>query len=153
MAYNPRNWVLGRDLTALTIYTGVRDATTGVVTWTSAGSLLNQVDYIRLSDTRMLDMIASVDATFAHYEKTLNDSSLVVGEILQKPTAPILPAAAATKDYLKVVFTRSNATYTYLGIIESFADGISALGKNAVEVTLKPIDLGSSSQPIAVVLT
>lgn len=148
MAYNPRNWTLGRDLTALTVYSGAKNATTGVMTWTSAGSLLNQVDYVRISDNRMLDMIASIDAIFAHYEKTLNDSSLVVGEILQKVADPILPAVANASDYMKVVFTRAGKTYTYLGIIESFSDGITALGKNAVEITLKPIDLGSSSQPI-----
>jgi hypothetical protein len=147
MAYTARNWLLGKDLSALNVYSGTR-ASDGTMTWSSASSLLNRVDYVRISDDRALDMIASVDAIFAHYEKTIMDFTLTVGEILTKGATNILPGMAAGTDYVKVVFTRGSQTYTFLGIIQSFQDGVTAMGKNAVELTLKPIDLGSTSTPL-----
>ena len=142
-------WLLGKHLTQLTVYTGSR-GTDGTISWTAAtllsGVMLGQVDYIRVSDQRMLDMIASVDDVYAHYELTLLDSSLVVGEILQKKAAEgsILAAVAQAATYVKVVFVRGNGTYTYLGIIQGFNDGVTSAGKNVAEMTLKPINAGSA---------
>lgn len=141
--------MLGKHLTALTVSTGVRGAD-GSFTWTSAGSLLSYVDYIRVSNETMLEMIASVDAGVAHYEPTLEDFSLVVGEILAKKVAsgatwtPILPVAAAGSSYFKVAFTRGGQSYTFQGTKRSFSDGITAYGKNACELTLAPIDDGTN---------
>lgn len=144
-----KNWLVGRDLTALTVYTGVR-AETGVITWSAAsllsGIMLGQVDYIRVGDERMLEMIASVDDAFAHYELTLMDSNLVVGEILSKKTSggSILAAVAQAAQFVKVVFVRGLGTYTYLGTIQGFNDGVVAYGKNCAEMTLKPVNAGSA---------
>lgn len=142
-------WVLGRDLTALTVFTGAR-AATGVITWTAAtllsGIMLGQADYIRVSDERLLEMICSVDDQYAHYEVTLQDSSLVVGEILSKKTGggSILAAVAQAAQFVKVVFIRGLGTYTYEGTIQGFNDGVVAFGKNTAEMTLKPINAGNA---------
>jgi hypothetical protein len=143
--------VLGQHLTTLDFYTGTR-AADGAITWSIASSLLRKVDYVRVSNETMLEMITSVDAGIAHYEPTLEDFSLVVGEILARKVAgvgstawtPILPSAAQTSSYYKVVFTRGGQTYTFIGTKRSFSDGITAFGKNAAELTMAPIDDGTN---------
>lgn len=131
-----KNWLKGVDLTAVSLYTGTRNASTGVVSWSgSPSSLTNVVDYVRFSDDRMLEMIASVNDVNAHYEQTLYDATVTLGEILTKGT-PILPGLASTGQYLKVMFTRGGQSYTFTGIIRSFNDGVTAYGKNACEMTL-----------------
>jgi hypothetical protein len=152
------NWLLGRDLLGLDVYGGSRDAS-GTITWDgSPASLLGRVDYVRVSDDRMLEMIQSVDGDYAHYEKVLMDFSLVVGEILKRTSgtspavATILPDLAQSTDIVKVVFKRGSADttgnyeqYTFLGVIRSFSDGVTAFGKNACELTLAPIADGSTA--------
>jgi hypothetical protein len=141
----PRNWVLGKDLTALNLYSGSRDST-GLVTYSAYASMLAMADYIRIGDERMLDMIAPVNAMYAHYEQTLLDSSLVVGEILSKfgtqPGDSYLAEFAQLYSYIGCVFVRGGREYTYLGIIQGYNDGVTAYGKNAGEMSCKPIDNG-----------
>lgn len=151
MAATP-NWLLGKHLLSLDVYSGTRD-TAGTITWaTVSSSLLKRVDYVRVSDERMLEMIQSVDGIYAHYEKTLMDFSCTIGEILKRKAGSIvniLPALSQSTDLVKVVFTRGSAgtteTYTFLGTIRGFQDGVSAFGKNAAELTLAPIDDGTNS--------
>ena len=48
MALTPP-WLLGQHLTALTAVGGVRDATTGAVTFGSATSIADSVDFVRFT--------------------------------------------------------------------------------------------------------
>lgn len=137
-----KKFLLGKHLTAITVAGGTE--TGGTITWTTAVSLAGIGDYVRVSDDRMLDMITAVDATFAHYEKTLNDSSLSVGEILRNGTRSVLEELSATYDFVKVVFTRGGTTWTYKGRIATYGDGVASQGKNTGEMSLKPIDDGGA---------
>jgi len=136
-----KRWLLGKHLTAITVATGSDSG--GTITWATAVSLANKGDYVSISDDRMLEMIAAVDATQTHYEKTLNDSSLSVGEIRINGTRSVLEAATAIADLIKVVFTMGGTTYTFLGTVEHFGDGVRSYGKNTAELNLKPIDYGT----------
>ena len=139
------NWMLGKDLTSLDLYVGTRNATTGAIAWAGSSSDLSDYpDYIRVNDQRLLDMIAPVNAEYAHYERTLFDSSLTVGEVLSKNTKGVLAGLAEAAQYIKVVFTRGGGTYTYLGQIRNFTDGISSMGKNVAELTLAPFFDGTN---------
>lgn len=138
-----KRWLLGKHLTSITIATGT-EAAEGTVSWSSTVSLANIGDYIRVTDQRQLEQISSVDATFANYEKTLNDSTLSVGEILRVNVRSVLEAATATADLIKVVFVRGTTTWTYIGQVESFEDGVSSQGKNTVQLNLKPKDTGTA---------
>jgi hypothetical protein len=162
VAKAPKNWLLGKHLNSLQVFYGVR-AADGTMTWTSAGYLAGNsapgsCDYVRLADDRALEQINAVDDDHAHYEKTLYDSSFVVGEILKR-TGNILPLIANTYDYVKVVFTRGvpsgtgMQTYTYEGIIRGFNDGVVAMGKNSCEITLNQITVNASNGPVLYAVT
>lgn len=147
-----KNWVLGKHLTTLDLFTGTRNAD-GSITWNaSAATILNHADYIRVSVNRLTELIVGVNATDAHYEGILVDSSLVVGEILRKKSVsdePVLASIAAEYDYVKVIFVRGGKRYTYYGLIQAFQDGITAMGKNVCEMTLQPVDDGTATAPLA----
>lgn len=138
-----KKWIIGRDLTALSLYTGVR-ASDGTITWTLAGSLVGYTDSVTISDDRVLEPIQSVDGLYMHYEKTLMDFSCMVTEILSSVQASVTALVAQTSDFCKVVFTRAGKVYTFLGVISDFHDGISSFGKNTATLTLKPIDTGAT---------
>jgi hypothetical protein len=140
------NYFLGQGVTSLNVYTGARDGGTGVMTWSTTANSIPpgsdgaggaSLDYFRVSDMRLLEMIVPVGAVNAHYEKILNDSAFVIGEILKK-SGNVLQTLVDGNDYLKVVAVMAPGTYTYHGIIRNFNDGASALGKNSHEVTLAP---------------
>src|SRR5690242_7266054 len=131
------NWLLGKHLKSVSIFTGSVAADTGVVTWSSsaikladAGATVQSVvDYIRISDDRMLEMICAVDAIYSHYEVTLLDFTLTIGEILSKGAGGKLASTAQGTQLLKVVFSRGTTTvqtYTFYGTIRSFNDGVQA---------------------------
>ncbi|RYG31769.1 hypothetical protein EON81_22135 [bacterium] len=143
-----KNWMLGKHLTSLNLYGGTKNLETGAVTWeASPVTLLKRVDYVRVTDQRMLDMIASVDATHANYELTLLDSALVVGEIMKRDNC-VLALLAQNFTYVKTTFTRGKGTYTHLGIIQTDGDGIVAYGKNTAEMTLAQADVDATGAPL-----
>lgn len=151
-------WVLGKHLTAITVQPCSRaaDGTLTVLTAGSGGdsgmvyptSMKGYIDYVRLSTDPMHDMIQAVDRSVAHYEITLEDYMVTLGEILhQKITGgwrPLLPTINGLYDHMKVVFTRGGQSYTFFGKRGSFNDGVQAYGKNTCELTLKSIDVGAN---------
>lgn len=96
-----RLWRLGRHYLACNLYTGARSASTGLITWTSAGALLNNGTYpgsleaVRWGEDIRMDEIMSVDDVDVHNEEYLGDSSLQIGEIQKRGgtgLSDILPA-------------------------------------------------------------
>lgn len=133
-------FLLGKHLSSITAVGGARDATTGVITYGSATSLADSIDYIRVNATNLSEMIVPVNATKVHNEKTLTDSGAVVGEIKKKKAAgagSVLAAIAYNFDYIKVVATTDDGvTYTIEGQIGTHTDGVTSIGKNGNEVTI-----------------
>jgi hypothetical protein len=153
MANNP-NWVLGKHITALNLYAGSRDASSGVVTWsTTANSLSYLVDYVRVSDDRGLEMLVSLDSAYAHYELGLLDFTITIGEILSKktstPTGTVLAGLAQSCQYIKVVFTRGGNTYTFFGTIRHFGEAMDSFVKNTNEMILAPYVADPAVAPLS----
>lgn len=145
MAQLPR-WLLGRHLTAITVtpQTMAEDGTLSNAG--GAQNLKGYIDYVRLENDPMLEMIQSVDRTVAHYEGTIEDFTIVLGEILAVKEAhvPILPSMAYSYDHFLVAFTRGGQTYSVYLRRGSFRDGVSAFGKNACELTMRSLDIGGT---------
>jgi len=108
----PKNFMVGKDLKCLRIYTGVqRTAAPFTVTWSALGYLdatnsTGSLDYCRFGYDHQLDMVASVDDLFANYEAGLIDFNCTVGEILKKGgagNANLIPYIAATLQPLVMV--------------------------------------------------
>jgi len=153
------NYLLGKHLKQVTLYAGSQDADTGAYTWSATPnhlknglSSLGVVDFISVSDDRVLDMITPVDAQFAHYEEVLKDFSISIGEILQGAALAKLPDLIQAGNLFKVVFIRgagaTTKTYTYYGRVRNFKDGVTSQGKNTCEAVLAPVYDGTNA-PLA----
>lgn len=151
MAATP-NYTRGRNLTTITIAACTED-TDGTITVGTDVSLAGVIDYIRFESDPNLEMIQSVDRTIANYVTTLEDYTVVVGEILKNKAGswvPVLPSMAADYDLFYVEFTRGGETYGFYGRRSSFRDGVQAFGKNACELTLRSVDIGTGTgTPVA----
>lgn len=140
-------WLLGRHLTAVTIRPQT-EAADGTFSHAAAASPLSgYIDYVRFESDPTLEMIQSVDRTIAHYEITLEDFNLVLGEILTVKTAhvPVLPQMAASYNLFLIEFTRGGQTYSCYMRRGAFRDGVTAFGKNACELTVRPVDVGGGT--------
>jgi hypothetical protein len=145
MAQLPR-WLLGRHLTAITVTPQTQAVDGTLSNAEGASSLSGYVDYVRLENDPMLEMIQSVDRTNTHYEGTLEDFTLVLGEILTVKTAhvPVLPSMAGSYDHYLVAFTRGGQSYSVYLRRGAFRDGVTAFGKNACELTMRSVDIGGA---------
>jgi hypothetical protein len=145
VAQLPR-WLLGKHLTAITV-TPQTMATDGTLSGAiGAQNLKGYIDYVRLEGDPMLEMIQSVDRTIAHYEGTIEDFTIVLGEILAHKEAhvPILPSMAWDYDFYLVAFTRGGQTYSCYLRRGTFRDGVTAFGKNTCELTMRSLDIGGA---------
>ena len=180
--------MLGKHLRSLYVYPGNRDEATGVMTWgydsskiptaqaypgsatptanagiemspsSSAGASV--VDYVKVSDERVLAMITAVNSQFAHYEKAMMDFTLTIGEVARKQGDSMIPWLLQNYDYLKVIWVTGKlpgssttgiklGTYTFYGTIQNGDDGIEdTTTKISHPIILKPFFDGSKT-PLA----
>ena len=77
-------YILGRHLFSCNVYPGTRAETDGAITWGTAINILAYLESLSFSDVREVERITPVNATQAHYERTLLDSTCEIVEILRK---------------------------------------------------------------------
>ena len=177
------NYMLGKHLRALYVYPGWRNELTGAMTWEYDSSKTSQaypgsatptsghgiemapsgsfggsvVDYVKVSDERVLAMITAVNSQFAHYEKALMDFTLTVGEVARKQGDSMIPWLLQNYDQLKIVWVTGKlpgsstagiklGTYTFYGTIQNGDDGIEdTTTKLSHPIILKPFFDGTNS--------
>ena len=150
---SPPAWLKGRHLTAISVIGYVQGADL-VLTASTTSSLSGIVDYVRFNSDPQHEMIQSVDRTQAHYELTIEDSDIVIGEILQRKASATatalaqLPSLFATHDFFSVTFTRGHQIYQMWAVRGRYGDGVSSFGKNVVEASFRPIDIDGTTPTV-----
>jgi hypothetical protein len=104
---------------------------------------------VRLEDVVEHEDIRPVTSRKINNVITGQGVRLVLVEILRKAAAPTLAALRYSNDYIRVTFTRGLNNYTGDFLRGTFSDGVTAFGKNVVELNLEPID-NSQINPVYV---
>jgi hypothetical protein len=149
-------YILGRHLYSCTVTPGTRADADGAISWGgSPVNILAYVESISITDVREVERITPVNAAYAHYERTLLDSTCEIVEILRKGAAPVLPLLLQNYDLIKLVAVRGKqagssgggilGTYTYIGQIARGSDGHVNMGKNTASISLVPFYDGTTA--------
>ena len=147
------NWLLGRNVTALTV-AGVTVDGTGTTTTTASSAsnpqnLAGYIDGIELSSQNTTENIASIDQRRANYVITESETSVTLTEILKNNDSAGAPRnilAAAYYNYDQALFTmtRGSRTFSFLGVMASYAENINK-GKSTGKLEIKMVDPGSAN--------
>jgi hypothetical protein len=113
----------------------------------SGTSVRGNLDYLRIAGNYTLEQIMALDATQESYTEIMMGVQVSVGEIM-KQSGNVLPLGFWNPGhpYVQVCAVFGNTVH-YRGYIftmtrENLQDGAASFGKNTIELTLKPNDLG-----------
>lgn len=143
---NIPSWLLGKHTISVTV-TGFTADSTGILTASTSGSLIGQIDSLEITSDPESDEISSADNPIKHHVVVAEDSSIRMTEILRLPVSQqVLPYMAANFTYMKVVYARGVGgalhTFTYWGSRGQYKDGLPGKGKGTAELSLNQIDIG-----------
>lgn len=147
------NWLLGRNVTAITV-AGVTVAVDGTTTTSTASTsnpqnLAGYIDGIELNSQNTTENIQSIDQRRANYVITESETSFTLTEILKGNDSVGTPRnilAACYYSYDQALFTmsRGGRTYAFLGVLSSYAESINK-GKSTGKLEIKMIDPGTAN--------
>lgn len=143
------NFALGRASAAFTI-AGLTVASDGTYTVGTAKSYFGQLKTCHLEQTNQTEEISSstsrpenemVISTGAQYTM---EGILMANDTVATPTNPIR-ALAQTFDFVQIVCTYAGRTYTHVGPIKTYAEGLKDKGSIPFNLAVGMADIGSSN--------
>ena len=140
------NWLVGRNVTSISITPQTVGATTGTLTAGTLVTLAGLLDEISLEQTNETENIAPLDVRQNNEVITGSGTSLTLTEILSANTGTtynVLSQAAQSTDIAVVTFTRQGKVWTITGVIGSYSERI-VRGKSVGTCNLKPTGIGAT---------
>lgn len=107
-------------------------------------SLTGVVDSIDFKSKNILENVSGMSSRFKNYVVIENESSIILVEILKSIGRNFLAEVAYGFRYAKVVLTRGQQTWSFLGVIESYEENIRR-GKSIGCLSLKQVDIGEEN--------
>ncbi|MCW3053294.1 MAG: hypothetical protein JWN14_2464 [Chthonomonadales bacterium] len=147
------NWLLGRNVTAITA-AGVTIDAAGAVTVSSSSSgnpqsLSGSIDGIEVTQQNTTENIQSIDRRSANYVITESETSITLTEILKGNDSSgtpknVLAALGNGYDYAQITLSRGGRAWTFVCVISSYVESINK-GKSTGKLEVKQIDTGSGN--------
>lgn len=141
-------FVLGRNVSAMTITSQTPNATTGVLTAGTAQSIVGQYKTFKLPQSNSLEDVSASSARARNMMITDTGTKCEIGGITLIGTN-VVEIMIQTIDYVSVVLTRGTNVITVFGIVESFTSEITGKGQVTWTLSLGEIDISSQNPTFA----
>jgi hypothetical protein len=135
-------WLIGKNVTAISITPQSVDLTTGTLTAGSNSSLTGLLDQITRNTENTLDLIVPMDTRQDSKTITGTATTLALVQILSTQSSQnVLEVIANSTDYVFVTFTRGGRTFSDYFVCGKYSESLSR-GKTTGTLDLEPCGIG-----------
>ena len=107
-------------------------------------SLTGVVDEIDIRSRNTVENISPMHQRQAHYVVVESETELRLVEILRRKGTNFLPSVGHLHDYARVVLTRGDQTWSFVGVVSRYEESIRK-GKSVAVLVLLQVSVGETN--------